>query len=470
MKKIISIILIAAAALLPLSLYGCVGGDNGRIKIYMGLWPQPSLKHDVAMYEKWKKNFEEDYPQYEIIPSPYVYAPDVFPADAIGGKIPTIFQTYFTEPQSLIEKGFIRDITDLVKELGWYDKMDPGMRESLSSGGKLYGIPRDGYGMGLFLNLKMLYEVGVIDKDENGYILYDSDGNPLYPTTFEQIYEISQLIVENYDGCYGIVILSADKTGGWQFCNMAWNFGYEPLQVPNGDGTYRANLNCEGAVRALEWIQRMNNEGLVYPGTALSYADWYQKIGSGKVAMAFTGSDAIAQPVTHYGFNKDDIAFVPMPTGNGVDYYSLYGGTPFCFSYKATDEQVRGALKFLEYIGRSPETSEISLQAMRTGYQTAIAKGMPILPTLRPWINEDFLEAVEDLDREFINVNMDYFRDFFDTFNERKKKEEPYYCQSMYKLLDFAIQEVLSKPSANVAALLETANNQFQANFLDKLK
>lgn len=421
---------------------------------------------------KWKEAFEADYPQYEIIGQSYTYNPDTFVAKATSGTLPVIFQTYFTEPQKLIANGFIRDITDQLKALGWYDKMDAAMRETVSKDDKVYGVPRDGYGLGLFLNLAMLYDVGVIDKADDGtYLLYDENGEPLYPTTFEEIYEVSELIVEGFDNAYGIVILSADKNGGWQFSNMAWNFGCPAFQVQNADGTWSAELNNDGAVEALSWIQKMKQDELISPDTSLSYADWYQKIGSGQAAMAIAGSDAISLPVTNFNFNKDDIAFVPMPTGDGTSSYSLFGGTPFVFASNATDEQVEGALLFLKYMGRSPETDEVSQSAMRTGYELAQAKGMPILPEIRPWVNEDFVSMAAEMEAEFINVNREYFKDFYDTINDRKKAEEPYYCQEMYALLDNALQEILANPfQANPKSLLTTADSQFESNYLSKVK
>lgn len=466
---IVLLILVLTACLAVTLLAGC-DKKSDKIQITVGMWPDASLAQDVAMFTRWKNAFETDYPQYEIVADPYTYNPDTFVAKAASGQLPVVFQTYFTEPQKLIANGFIREVTPALQELGWYDKMDPDMRATVSKDGKVYGVPRDGYGLGLFLNLAMLYDVGVIEKNSDGtYKLYDNAGYPLYPTTFQQITEVSRLIVEGFDNTYGIVILSADKNGGWQFANMAWNFGADALQVNNG-GSWSANLNDPGAVDALQWIQMMRQEELISSDTSLSYADWYAKIGGGNAAMAFAGSDALALPVTNFDFNKDDIAFVPMPTGDGVSRHSLFGGTPYVFSSRATDEQVKGALLFLKYMGRSPETDEISMQAMREGYQTAQAKGMPILPTIRPWVNEDFVSASADLEEEFINVNMAYYRDFFDTVFDIRKSEEPYYCQEMYSLLDNAIQEVLSKPyTANPASLLTTANNLFQSNYMSKV-
>lgn len=453
------------------SFAGCGAGD-GRIKVKIGMWPDVSLRKDIEMYQEWERAFEEDHPEYDIIGDHYEYNAETITAKATSHQLPTVFQTYFTEPQKLIQNGWVADITDELNELGWLDKMDPDMRDAVSANGRCYGVPRDGYGLGLFLNLNMLYDVGVIGKDEAGnYKLHDEEGNPLYPTTFDDIRRVSELIVENYADAYGLVVLSANQNGGWQFSNMAWNFGCEALQVESADGKYTANLNDEGAVRALEWIQQMANDELIYPGASMTYADWYAKIGNKNVAMAFCGNDALMLPVTNANFPKEDIAFVPMPTGDGQSRYSLYGGTPFVFSADATKEQIKGALLFLKYMGRSPETDEISVSAIERGHRTAQAKAMPIIQTIKPWINEDYLRVAEELENRYINVNPYYYKDFFDTIEQMKRPEEPYYCQDMYKLLDNALQGVLSKPgTADCRSLLSIANSQFQNQFLNKLK
>ena len=465
----------AAAALMGaaslLSVAGCGGGD-GRIKVRIGMWPDSSQRQDNEMYAKWEEAFEAEYPQYDIVADRYEYSAETIVAKATAKQLPTVFQTYFTEPQKLIQNGWIADITTELNELGWLDKMDPDMRNAVSSNGKCYGVPRDGYGMGLFLNLAMLYDVGVIDKDEDGnYKLHDDKGNPLYPTTFDEIRHVSELIVDAYDNTYGLVVLSANNNGGWQFSNMAWNFGCEAMQVEGENGKYKANLNDPAAVKALQWIQDMANDGLIYPDASLTYVDWYAKIGSENVAMAFCGSDALTLPVTTYDFNKNDIAFVPMPTGDGESRYSLYGGTPYVFASNASKEQIRGALLFLKYMGRSPETDDISISAIELGHQTAEAKGMPIIKTIRPWTNEDFLTKANALDNRYVNVNSYYYEDFFSSLDKMKRAEEPYYCQDMYDLLDKAIQNVLTHPgTANCQSLLNTANSQFQSNFLNKVR
>ena len=43
--------------------------------------------------------------------------------------------------------------------------MDENMKSTLTFDGKIYGIPRDGYGLGLVINTKTFIENGLLDED-----------------------------------------------------------------------------------------------------------------------------------------------------------------------------------------------------------------------------------------------------------------------------------------------------------------
>ncbi len=470
MKKIVNTALAAVLCAGCFAGFAACGKDNGKIKVELGMWPEANLTQDIAMYRHWKEEFEKENPEYEIIPSNYTYNLQSFISDADSGVLPTVFQTWMTEPPSLIESGYIRDITDQLEELGWIDKLDENMIANLIVDNRIYGVPRDGYALGLMINKKLFADVGIFyDSDGDGIVdIVDEEGNPLYPTTFEEIYEASRIICESTEA-KGLAVLSSNQNGGWQFSNLAWNFG-ATLQEKTADGKWVSHLDSDECVAALEWIQTMKQEDLLAPGVTLPYSDWYKLIGTGSVAMCFAGSDAISMPVTNYNFNKDDLVLVPMPSDGVHKAYTLYGGTPFVFSKDATDEQVLGALKFLEYMGRSPEVSEIAKEAIELGHQTAQSKGMPITPTLKPWKNLDYIAMVEEIEPKYINVNMNYFQAFFDSIDAMQRVEEPNYCQKMYEELDRAIHSVLEHPStANPRALLSTANSNFSERYLSKL-
>lgn len=471
MQKFINIVLIFLVALI---FVGCTDKKDDRIRITIGMWPDEVKTEDVAMFQEWKRQFENDYPQYEIVGQTYEYNVDTFTFLAGIGQIPTVFQTWFTEPQKLITNRYVKDITDILKDFGWYDKMDPDMREALTNNGRVYGVPRDGYGLGLFLNLKIFEEAGILeDLDNDGQIdIHDEDGNPLYPTTFDELEQMAVSISSTLENVAGFMALSASKQGGWQFSNIAWNFG-ATLEVQE-NGVWKANLSDSACVSALEWIQKMKHNLEVLPSeVSLAYNDCWTKIGQQAVAMCIVGSDAIATAYTNMNLPTSyPFAFVPMPAGPNGDQYSLFGGTPFMFSSRASDEQVKGALRFLEYMGRSPELSDVSKKSIEDGMKVAVNKGMPVLPDIKAWINQDYIEYKTELEEIYCNVNMEYFQDFYDKFDEMKRTEEPYYSQDLYTLLDGVLQKILDRDGINLSALsvLDTANRKFQKDYLDKIK
>jgi ABC-type glycerol-3-phosphate transport system substrate-binding protein len=451
------------------ALSGC--GSSGKITITIGMWPESQQTKDLAMFDVWKDRFEAVYPQYDVEGAPYTYSVDTVNAKAQANKLPTVFQTWFTEPSMLVANNYIKDITGPLTSLGWLEKMDSSMRSALTFDGKTYGVPRDGYGLGLVLNLSKLNFYGILPNvDENGKVdLYDKDGKPMYPTTFEELYEDSQIINELSDGVEkGLLVLSANKNGGWQFSNMAWNFGAE-LEKEGTDGKWVGTLNDARAVEALEWVQKMAAEGLLLNNVTLDYSEWYSRLSS-QVDMAIVGNDVLSLAITNGGMNKDDLALVPMPKGPYGDQYSLFGGTPFVFAANATDDQVTGALRFLEFMGRSPETSDASKSAIVEGDQVAIEKGMPILPTVKAWSDPSYLNMADGIENDYINVDMNYYNDFFNSIYTIRHAEVPYCAQDMYTILDGVLQEVLMNPDlADCQSLLTTANATFNSQYMSKL-
>ncbi len=471
MNKVTRKALLGMSLLVMVTLTGCrfFGGDSstpeGKTKLSIGFWPQSSDKTDIAMYTEWKEKFEADNPQYEIVGEPYTYSKETIGTKFNTHTLPMVYQTWFTEPETLKNSGYIRDITSILDEFGWTDKIDDEMRATLTFDNKIYGVPRDGYGLGLLINIKMLGDCGLLPEKNGKYVLYNDDGSPAYPTTFEQIYEFSQEVCDQTES-KGMFVCTSNKNGGWQFSNMAWNYGAE-LQVQE-NGKWKANLDADGAVEALTWLQKMKQEELLYKGIAIAYDDWPSCIGE-RVAMAIVGSDVLHLAKTTGYVDMDNLAFVPMPTGDGTHHYSLYGGTPFVFDVNTTDEQVRGILKFFDYIGRSPTTNKTNLDAIKSGYEVAQKKNQPILPKIMPWKNQDYLTVAKELENQYVSVDMDYYSPFFDQIGANKKSEEPVAAQKMYEILDDAIQSLFQNPdSANPKSLLTSANSKFQ-KFIDEI-
>ncbi len=451
--------------------------EGKTVKITMGLWPQSSNTQDLAQFERWIELYSVDHPEVLIEPYPYEYSPNSFTALAESGEAPTIFKTWFTEPQKLIAAGYVKDIKFIYEEQGWTDYLNPTIKDILSDeNGGIYGVPCDGYALGLFMNMDYMRAIGLTEEKavttEYGTVTTEvakyptSLYNPNDPRDLTTLTGVAIAIKEEVE-VPGMLILSDAGNGGWQFSNIVWNFGGELQKVNKETGKIEANLNSDEAVAALEWIKALKHEYKVLPdATKLPYNAWSSYFGTGNVGMCFAGNDAVELPITAYGMDKEKISIAPMPAGpNGR--YALYGGSPFMISSSASDDEARAAIDFLHYMGRFPVDDSITRYSYTQGNQTAISKGMPILPRLAVWTNDEYKTAFNEELAKFIN-NKEYARysDFYGVSENILRKEEPYYCQEMYTILDTVIQKVLSDSKADCRALLTEANNQFTQSFL----
>lgn len=443
--------------------------SSGKIEVVIGMWPESANTDDITMFNTWKERFEADYPQYEIIGEPFTYSVEAFYARANSKTLPTVFQTWFTEPQMIVSGGHAKDITQIVKNLGWYDKMDSELRSYLTFDDKLYGIPRDGYGLGIIVNLDVFFDAGLVD-DLDGDGIYDiiNPNNPsekYYPETMDELYQYAKTIKET-TGVDGLIVLNVDKNGGWQYSNYAWAFGAS-LQVIDAESKVHANLNSDEAVAAMEFLKRLHDEELVPIGN-MNYSEWAIRLGNGQIGMAIAGNDVISNVITQGGLNRNKIAFIPMPEGPG-GRYTLFGGTPYMFSAYDTDEAVEGAIRFLEYMGRSPEISQVAQDAMREGLQTATQKNMLILPEVRPWVNTEYVNLIHTLNAQYVNVQAFHnFQDFYELLPTTRRREEPYYTQYMYELLDQVVVN-LRNPAFDVRSSLNSRQVLFEAYLRERL-
>ena len=111
MRKILSLFILSMFVIL---LASCDGNSKSSGHWYVA---KSANTDDVAMFNTWKERFESDYPQYEIIGESFTYSVEAFTNKANSKTLPTVFQTWFTEPQMIVSGGHAKDITDIVKNL-----------------------------------------------------------------------------------------------------------------------------------------------------------------------------------------------------------------------------------------------------------------------------------------------------------------------------------------------------------------
>lgn len=427
--------------------------EDEPVTITLGIWPEDTLTEDIAVHEGYVATMAELHPNVTCTPAYYKYSTDTFMPMVESGNSPTIFESWFTEPQKLIAAGAIADITDELEARGWLDKMNPSIKGLLSdSNGRVYGIPRDGYALGLMLNVELFEEAGLVDA--NGY--------PLYPETWEELAETAKTIKEK-TGSAGLCLLAKDNSGGWHFSNIAWAFG-ATLCVDNGDGTFTSNLASPEAIAAMEYVKSLKWEYDVLTADPTS-EDWgtgFSQLGTGSAAMYIAANDAVQMPTQVNGLPVDKLAICPIPAGPGGQY-SLYGGTPYMFSKDATSAQINAALDYLEVMGKAPVATEASIAGMKADAQNKVDSGVPVIQRFPCWVAQDVLDAEAAIVEEFGNVDPEMFQSYFAaTASDGLRLEEPGATQDMYAELTKVLQEVIINKDADVQALMTTANENYQ--------
>ncbi len=428
------------------------GAPVEKFQIKLGIWPEDTLTDDVKLHEGYVKTFNAAHPNVEVIPAYYKYATDTFVSLAESGNLPTIFDTWFTEPQKLINGGFVADITDELKARGWDAAMNPSIRDMLSKDGRIYGLPRDGYALGLMLNVELFEEAGLVDA--NGY--------PQYPKTWDELAKIAK-IIKDKTGQAGFCLLAKDGAGGWHFSNIAWGFGATFTLLK--DGKYTANVNSPEAIAAMEYVKSLkwDYDVLTADPTNEDWGTGFGALGTGTAAMYIAANDAVNQPTQVNGLPVDKLSIVPIPAGP-KGQYSLSGGTPYMFSKDATPEQINAALDYLEIMGKAPVATDVAIAGMKADDQNKVNNNVPVIPRFPCWVDQKVLDAETAVTEEYSNVDMKLYNDYFNIIktNGNLRAEEPGSAQDLYAELTKVLQAVITDKNADIPALMKTANDNYQ--------
>lgn len=202
----------------------------------------------------------------------------------------------------------------------------------------------------------------------------------------------------------------------------------------------------------------------------LDIAEHRKTFGTGQTAMMFGDPSIVNDFVAKYGMNKDDIFLAKMPAGDEGRYSQMGGGVTI-FTSKTTPEQAEAGIKWLKFVGRTPDITPDVESRIRDEYQKTIDDGGVVFPKefFSIWQSSEREQKIEEIAADYANVNMADYEDYYNFQGVTIRPEEPVACQELYAVLDGVIQGILTNQNADINALASSANNDFQKNHLDKL-
>jgi len=461
MKRKTALFLAAIVAMGALS--GCGGGKQekasteGKTVITIADWPSEEDEKNFETMEKNKADFMAENPDIVIETSTYKYATDTFLPKAMTGQLPTLYQTYYTEVDKIVDAGYAADITDMMIELEMADALYPNVKEVVEKDGKLYGIPKQLYVQGLICNVEIFKQAGLVD----------SEGIPTFPSTYEELAEIAKTIKEK-TGKSGFAIPTTANAGGWHFMNMAWSNGVEFMA--NENGKWVAKFDTQACYDTLSYIKDLKWKYDVLPSnTFMAMGDLETQLATDQLAMYFRPADGASPLVNTYGMSKDNIAQCRVPEGT-VGRVAQMGGTVYMIANNATEEQKVACGKWLDFIGTSPRVVEGSEEKLEKDIQMAVERGYVVgLNSMPIWSTPERQALNTKMREKYCNVNRKLFEDYEKYDTVTIKPEEPQKCQELYSLIDSCIQAVLTDREADPAQLIHQAAVDFQTNYLDKL-
>ena len=434
---------------------------DGKVRLVVGNWPDseanPSL-YELRMDQKAR--FEEKNPDVEIVPDTYAYDVKTFAAKAEGDTLPTIYTTHFTEAKKIMDLGYAADITNQMREFGYYDVVSDVMMNEISRDDKIYFIPAEVYSLGLVMNLNLFREAGLMNPD----------GTPIFPETFDEVRTMAKTIHDK-TGKAGFVFPTTQNGGGWNFTALAWNFG-GTFMKENGD-KWESDFN-QGTTDALQWLKDMMWEDGSLPATTLVNNDDTMKlIGTDQAAMAFAHPMQVQSLVSSYGMDRKNVGMAKMPAGPAA-HVTLMGGSYYALAANATEEQKTAAFKWLQMIGVTPaaELTDDMKQSLRESAEEDYNSNNSIIGIhdLSIWTDKEATQGYKrELSEEFRNIDEAQTASYNDKSGIEYRTEEKQCAQDLYSLLDSCIQEVLTNKDADCKTVLEKAASDFQANFLNNL-
>ncbi|NEA20972.1 ABC transporter substrate-binding protein [Actinomadura bangladeshensis] len=436
-------------AVLGATAAGCGGdGPDGKdsapldagtkVSITVGCMPAKSQEaqrkewnEDVAAFQKLHPNITvEGKDAFPCID------PQTFQAKLAGGQMEDVFYVYFTDVKNIVRRGQAADLTPYVGQVKQYASLDPTVLKVFKDGGKVYGLPRQNYTMGLFYNRKLFTKAGL---------------NPdAPPKTWAEVRDAAKKIGALGGGVVGYAELSAKNQGGWHFTTSLYSQGGE-MVTPDGR---KSAFNSPQGKAVLQTLKDMRwTDDSMGAKQLLVDADIQRMMASGKLGMYLGAPDNATALVDQFKGDYADYGMGPIPGGTGT----LLGGDGYMVNPKASPEKIKAGLMWLEYYALTPGQGQLN-------YARAAKDGRPVgIPQPKLFGQNATGQKDRELRAASANLPVQNFKPYEDAYTSVPGKLEPPQAQQLYAILDSVVSAVLTRRDANIDDLLADAQKKADA-------
>ena len=250
-------------------------------------------------------------------------------AGAQGGSMPDVFWMHSNEAERYMSNEMLLDLTDRIAESDSIDlsKYPADITELYTYDDKNYAVPKDVDTIALWYNKTLFDEAGIA-----------------YPTadwTWDDLYEAAKALTK--DGVYGFACSATNNQSGYY--NLIYDMGG---YVINDDKT-ASGYDDPNTIAALQYFEKMIQEGIMPSQQVLSESAEDVLLGSGTLAMTTQGSWMLSSfKDNEYISQNCDCVELPMDAESGRRV-SIYNGLGWAAS--ADTDNPDEAWQLIEYLG-----------------------------------------------------------------------------------------------------------------------
>jgi ABC-type glycerol-3-phosphate transport system substrate-binding protein len=409
----------------------------GPVTIVVNGLPPATDPVNRANFQADVKAFEAKYPNIKIDAREGMMDPQTFSAKLAGGQLEDVFYVYFTDPQSLIRKHQVSDVTKYLGDFPVTKDVKPELLRIFSDDkGKVYGLPSQNYSMGLVYNRDLFTKAGL------------DPAKP--PTTWVDVRAAAKKLAALPGGVVGYGDYSKSNTGGWHFTAETYSLGGD-IATQDGD-TWKASFNNAIGKQVLQQLKDMRwTDDTMGQKQLLEYSDLLQQMGGNKLGMFLGSGSDIVNIVNQYKGKFDTYGLGPIPDGKGT----LGGGDGYMFKAGLSAAKIKAGLTWLTYKNMNPDRAEEVAERAKSHSE-------PVgLPQPNIWVAGSPSEQKKlAADKANVNVPLANFAPFTATVAQIPLKLEPPLAQQVYAVLDVPMQKVLTDRNANIDQLLAAAETQ----------